>query len=70
MVNTLVKNIVKTIADNTDTLRDAIDDLQFLVGTNKMAGKETTIDGEKIDIETLEKFQSYLEEIRKFALYV
>lgn len=70
MVNTLVKNIVKTIADNTDKLRDAIDDLQFLVGTNKMAGKETTIDGEKIDIETLEKFQSYLEEIRKFALYV
>lgn len=70
MVNILVKNIVSTIADNTDKLRDAIDDLQFLVGTNKMAGKETTIDGEKIDIETLEKFQSYLEEIRKFALYV
>lgn len=70
MNNNLIKNILKTIADNTDNLRDAIDDLRFLVGYNKMEGKETTIDGEQIDIETLEKFQSYLEEIRKFALYV
>lgn len=69
-MNEIIKTFVQAIADNTDNLRNAIDDLQLYVGCNSMEGKETKIDGEKIDMETLEKFQSYLEEIRKFALFV
>ena len=65
-----VLGLINDIAKNTDRLRDSISNLQNIIGYAKMQGETFDVDGEEIDTEMLDKFQEYLEEIRKFSLYV
>jgi hypothetical protein len=61
---------IENIAKLTDNLREVFNDLQLHIYEEKMNGRTVEIDGDPIAIEDIEKYMGYLEEIRKFALYV
>lgn len=61
---------VNNIARLTDELRDVFDDLLMHVAEEKMNGRTVEVDGEPLSKEEIEKYMGYLEEIRKFALFV
>lgn len=65
-----VQEFLSRIATDTDNLRDSIDEFSFYIGCKMLKGEKVEIDGEEVDIETIERFRQYLEEIRKFALLV
>ena len=62
--------VVNNIARLTDKLRDEFDDLLMYVAEEKMNGRTVEVDGEVLSKEDIEKYMRYLEEIRKFALFV
>lgn len=62
--------VVNNIARLTDELRDEFDDLLMYVAEEKMNGRTVEVDGEVLSKEEIEKYMGYLEEIRKFALFV
>lgn len=65
-----VVQAVNNIARINDELRDAFDDLLMLVAEEKMNGRTVEVDGEPLSKEDIEKYMGYLDEIRKFALFV
>ena len=61
---------VNNIAKLTDELRDEFYDLLINVAEKEMNGRTVVIDGEPLSKDEIEKYMGYLEEIRKFALFV
>lgn len=61
---------VNNIARLTDDLRDEFNDLLMHIAEEKMNGRTVEVDGEPLSEEEIEKYMGYLEEIRKFALFV
>lgn len=61
---------LENIAKLTDNLREVFSDLQLHINEEQMNGRTVEVDGEPIAIEDIEKYMGYLEEIRKFSLYV
>lgn len=65
-----VVKLLKQIGETNDELRNLFNSLSLTIGTERMCGREVMIDRETITMEQIEKFESYLDEIRTFALYV
>jgi hypothetical protein len=61
---------INNIAKLTDELRDEFYDLLIHVAEKEMNGKTIVVDDEPLSKEEIEKYMRYLEEIRKFALFV
>ena len=61
---------INNIARLNDELRDEFDNLLLYVAEEKMNGRTVEVDGEPLSKEEIEKYMGYLEEIRKFALFV
>lgn len=62
---------INAIGELVDEMRDKFHNLRINVSGEKLEGrKPIEVDGEVITIEEIDKYMDYLEEIRKFALYV
>ena len=61
---------INNIARLTDELRDEFDELLMHVAGEQMEGRTVEVDGEVLSKDEIEKYMGYLEEIRKFALFV
>ena len=61
---------INNIARLNDELRDEFDNLLLYVAEEQMNGRTVEVDGEVLSKEEIEKYMGYLEEIRKFALFV
>ena len=62
--------LIEQIAGVNDNLRDLFLELSNLIGMRELNNKKTIIDDTEIKSEEISKYKEYLEEIRKFALYV
>lgn len=61
---------VNNIAKLTDELRDEFCNLLTHIDEEKMNGRTVDVDGEPLSEEEIEKYMGYLDEIRKFALFM
>ena len=61
---------INNIARLNDELRDEFDNLLMHIAEEQMEGRTVEVDGEPLSKEEIEKYMGYLEEIRKFALFV
>lgn len=61
---------IDNIARLTDELRDEFCELLMHVAGEQMEGRTVEIDGEVLSKDEIEKYMGYLDEIRKFALFV
>lgn len=62
--------LIEQIACVNDNLRDLFLELSNLIAMRELNNKKTIIDDTEIKTEEISKYKEYLEEIRKFALYV
>jgi hypothetical protein len=61
---------INAIGGLVDEMRAKFHNLRINVSGEKLEGRTIEIDGEVITLEEIDKCMGYLEEIRKFALYV
>ena len=61
---------INSIGELVDEMRDKFHNLRMNVSGEKLEGRTIEVDGEVITLEEIDKYMDYLEEIRKFALYV
>ena len=62
--------LIEQIAGVNDNLRDLFLELSNLTAMRELNNKKTIIDDTEIKTEEISKYKEYLEEIRKFVLYV
>lgn len=62
--------VINNIARLNDELRDEFVNLLIHIAEEQMEGRIVEVDGEVLSKEEIEKYMGYLDEIRKFALFV